>query len=126
MSMTATEPLPPEVGQLGNFEARMVRTLRAAVEDWDEVCSSLGAWESRQLVCDDPSSAKKQHEIWVTEMLSWGQLMQHVTEYPGFPDRTLAARVNARMRHLQDKLALWHREMTPAEEDRILRTALFQ
>jgi len=121
--MPATEPLPPEVGQLGNFEARMVRTLRAAVEDWDEVCSSLGTWEAQHLTRDDPNPARKQHEVWVRELVSWGHLMQRLTEHSGFPEPALAVRVNARLLHLQDKLSLWHRDMTPAEEDRILRTA---
>ena len=112
-----------EVGQLGNFEARMLRNFRAAVDDWDEVCSGLGAWEAEHLTADDPGPATEQHRRWVTALLSWGQLVQRATEQPEFPDRGLAARVNARVRHLQDKLALWHREMTPAEQDRILQAA---
>jgi hypothetical protein len=101
----------------------MVRNLRAAMEDWDEVCSALGAWEAAHLTSDGASTAKEQHRSWLTELLSWGQIMQRVTEHSGFPDRALAARVNARLRHLQDKLALWHQEMAPAEEERILRAA---
>ena len=49
--------------------------------------------------------------------------MQRVTEHSGFSDRAAAARVNARLRHLQDKLALWHSDMTPEEEERIMRSA---
>jgi len=120
---TAVEPLLPEVGQLGNFEARMRRNLRAAVEDWDEVCSALGAWEASNLTDDPSSAARAQHRAWVTKLLSWGQMMQRVTEHSGFSDRAAAARVNARLRHLQDKLALWHSDMTPEEEERIMRSA---
>jgi hypothetical protein len=119
----ATKPLPLEVGQLGNFEARMLRNFRAAVDDWDEVCSALGAWEARHLTSTHPGSASEQHRTWVTELLSWGQLVQRATDHPSFPDQALAARVNARLRHLQDKLALWHGDMTPAEEQRILQAA---
>jgi len=100
-----------------------MRNLRAAIEDWDEVCSALGAWEALNLARDDPAPAKEQHRAWVTELLYWGQLMRGVTEHSGFPDRALAARINARLRHLQDKLALWHRDMTTEEEDRILKAA---
>ncbi|MBI2929579.1 MAG: hypothetical protein HYY24_28275 [Verrucomicrobia bacterium] len=123
MSDSVAEPSLLEVGQLGNFEARMLRNFRAAVDDWDEVCSALGAWEAQHLSADDPGPAKERHRRWVTELLSWGQLVQRATSQPEFPDHALAARVNARVRHLQDKLALWHRDMTAAEEDRILLAA---
>ncbi len=118
-----TEPSLLEVGQLGNFEARMLRNFRAAVDDWDEVCSALGAWEAQHLTADDPGPAQERHRRCVTELLSWGQLVQRATAQPEFPDRALAARVNARVRHLQDKLALWHNEMTVLEEERILQAA---
>ena len=101
----------------------MLRNFRAAVDDWDEVCSALGAWEAGHLTSDDPGSAKEQHGAWVADLLAWGQMVQRATEHPGFPDPKLAARVNARLRHLEDKLALWHRDMTPAEEERILQAA---
>jgi len=115
--------LPPEVGELGNFEARIMRNFRAAVEDWDEVCSALGAWERQHLTGDNTGSALEQHVVWVTKLLEWGRLMQRVSEHSGFSDHAVAARVHARLRHLEDKLALWHRDMTPAEEERILRAA---
>ncbi len=123
MTTTKAEPLPLEVGQLSNFESRMMRNFRAAVDDWDEVCSALGAWEAEHLTSDNPGSAKEQHRIWVKELLSWGQRLQRVTEHSGFPDPALGARINARLRHLQDKAALWHRDMTPGEEERILQAA---
>jgi len=123
MGTTAKEQLPLEVGPLGNFEARMMRNVRAAVEDWDEVCSALGAWEAQYLTRSDSGGAKDRHRAWVMELLSWGRFLRQMTADSEFPDRTLAARVSARLRHLEDKLALWHREMTPADEERILRTA---
>ena len=54
MSNDVIEPLPLEVGDLGNFETRMLRSFRAAIDDWDEVCSALGAWEATHLTSDDP------------------------------------------------------------------------
>ena len=123
MSDTITEPLPLEVGQLGSFEARMLRSFRSTMEDWDEVCSALGAWEAQHLTKADSNWARQQHRRWVTELLSWGRLMQQATQQPEFPDKILASRVSARVRHLQDKLALWHREMEPTEAERILQAA---
>ncbi|MGA2747350.1 MAG: hypothetical protein ABSG59_01130 [Verrucomicrobiota bacterium] len=123
MSIAPLEPLPLEVGQLGNFEERMTRTLRMGVEDWDEVCSALGAWEASHLTGQDTKPALEQHRAWVTQLIAWGQVLEQATGHAGFSDRAVARRVKARLRHLQDKLALWHTEMTPDEEARILRAA---
>jgi hypothetical protein len=115
--------LPIEVGELGNFAARMLRNFHAAVNDWDEVCSALGAWEAEHLTKDSPEQSKEIHYRWVNELLSWGRMVAKSTQQPEFPDKALAERVAARVRHLEDKLALWHRAMPPEEQDRILRAA---
>ena len=117
------EPLPLEVGQLANFEARMLRSFRTAVDDWDEVCSALGAWEAEHLTDDDPGPAMARHRLWVTRLLSWGQLVQRATQQSEFPDKVRAARVDARVQHLEDKLAVWHRTTKQGEEARILQAA---
>lgn len=101
----------------------MLRNFRAAVEDWDEVCSALGAWEAQHLTSDDSGPAKQQHRVWVAELLSWGQLLLQVTEHSGFPNQALGLQIHARLRHLQDKFALWHGDMTPADEERIMQAA---
>src|SRR5687767_3781117 len=108
---------------LGNLEARMLRNFRAAVEDWDEVCTALGVWEAEHLANENNEAAKEQHRCWINELLSWGEFVRRAVEQPQFPDKELAARVQRRIQHLQDKFSLWHREMSPAEEDRILRAA---
>ena len=123
MNAIAMQPLPPEVAHLGNFEVRVARHLRAAVEDWDEVCSALGAWEAEHLTATEPGPARGPHRAWVERLLSWGQLMQRLTEHPGCSDQTVVARVQARLRHLEDKLALWHGDMTLEDEERIVRSA---
>ncbi len=123
MSKNLQEPLPIEVSDLGNFEARMVRSFQTAVDDWDEVCSALGTWEAQHLTRDDADQAVEQHRRWVTELLSWGRLMQRAIQEPGFPDKKLAVRVEGRLRHLGDKLSLWHGDMPQAEQDRILHAA---
>ncbi len=101
----------------------MLRSFRAAVEDWDEVCSALGVWEAEHLTQDDAGQRAEQHRRWVAELLSWGRLVQRATQQPEFPDKMLAARVDVRLRHLEDKLSLWHGNMPLAEQDRIVRTA---
>jgi hypothetical protein len=117
------EPEPIEFSHLGNFEARMLRNFQAAIEDWDEVCSALGAWEAEHLTRNDAGPAVQQHRRWVTELLSWGRLVQRATQQPEFPDKALASRVDARVLHLEDKLSLWHGDMPSTEQDRILQAA---
>ena len=123
MSNIREEQVPIEVSHLGNFEARMLRNFQAAAEDWDEVCATLGAWEAEHLTKDDAGQKAQQHRCWVTELLSWGRLVQRATQQPEFPDKVLASRVDARVRHLEDKLSLWHGDMPAAEQDRILHAA---
>ena len=101
----------------------MLRNFQAGVDDWDEVCSALGAWEAQHLTGENAGLAMQQHQRWVTELLSWGRLVQRATQQPEFPDKALAARVDDRLRHLEDKLALWHGDMPPVEQDRILQAA---
>lgn len=101
----------------------MLLSFRAAVEDCNEVCSSLGAWKARHLTGDFNEAALVEHQRWVTELLVWGRRVLRATQEPAFPDEALAARVAARVRHLEDKPALWHRPMEPADEDRILNLA---
>jgi hypothetical protein len=115
--------MPIEVSHLGNFEARMLRNFQAAVDDWDEVCSALGAWEAQHLTGDDADQAVPQHRRWVAELLSWGRLVQRATQPAEFPDKMLASRVDARVRHLEDKLSLWHGDIPATEQDRILQAA---
>lgn len=117
------ETLPLETGWLGNFEARMLRNFRATVDDWEEVCSSLGPWESSNLAVRPSEAATKQHLEWVTELLSWGELVREAISHPAFPEPALVNRLDARLRHLRDKLAIWHAEMKPADEERILKAA---
>jgi hypothetical protein len=94
--------------------------LHAAVNDWSEFCSALGPWESQHLTKDENTFALKQHFRRVSELLSKGRVLQRALDHLEFPDKALAAHVKARIRHLEDKMALWHREMDPAEQERIL------
>lgn len=101
----------------------MLRSFQATVDDWDEVCSALGAWEADHVTRDDQAALAQQHRRWVTGLLSWGRLVQRATQQPEFPDKVLASRVDARVRHLEDKLLLWHGDMPSVEQDRILQAA---
>lgn len=101
----------------------MVRNFRAAVEDWDEVCTALGQWEARNLANAPSPSGKARHSDCLRELITWGELVRQSISHPAFPEPDLTRRVDERLRHLQDKLALWHGEMTVADEERILKAA---
>src|SRR5260370_39916335 len=90
------EPLPLEVGQIGGFEARMLRSFHAVAEDWDEVCSALGPWEAKHLSSNDAGDAREQHPRWASALLSWGRALQRATQQAEFPQNALAAAVTAR------------------------------
>src|SRR5437016_3569945 len=70
------ERMAVEVAQFSNFPARMLRSFRAAVEDWDEVCSALGAWEAQHLTKDCAEAELEQHHGSVTELL-YSKLKEH-------------------------------------------------
>jgi hypothetical protein len=101
----------------------MLRSFRAAVEDWDEVCSALGAWERRNLLHNPSEDVRAEHKASLTELISWGEMVREATGHTDFPDPQLAERVRQRLIHLRDKMALWHDLMDEAEEDRILNAA---
>jgi hypothetical protein len=101
----------------------MTPTFHQVVTKWDELCSALGPWEPQHLTNDDNEFALKQHFRRVNDLLSKGRQILGVTDKPEFPDKALVAHIQARIRHLEDKLALWHREMDPAEQERILAVA---
>src|SRR5687768_7597219 len=77
--------LPIEVGELGNFEARMIRNFRTAIEDWEEVCSSLGQWEADISRRRALKSLKASIGKWVNELLSWGELIARQRLTQPFP-----------------------------------------
>jgi hypothetical protein len=101
----------------------MPQNFHEAVTKWDECCSALGPWEAHHLTSDDIRLALGLHFSLVNDLLSRGRLLQQQSKQSEFPDKALAAHVEARIRHLEDKLALWHREMAPAEQQRILAAA---
>lgn len=125
--MIAAAPAPArETGPFDDFESRLLQRFQAAVEEWDGACSILGPWEARHLAQQpsQPSEATSaRHQQFVKELLSWGEMVGAATGHPDFPDRSLASRVQARLVHLRDKLALWHGEMSEPEAERILAAA---
>lgn len=72
MTTREEKVLPLEPGQLANFEARMLRNFRTAVDDWDEVSSALGTWEATRLTAENSAQAQQQHklDLWHSEISS--------------------------------------------------------
>ena len=53
-------------------------------------------------------------------LLQFGKLLSSVVAHPGFPDTQLAAMVLATQQMLQDKLLMWHGNMTQVRQEKIL------
>ncbi len=121
--IAAAPALARESGPFGDFESRLLQRFQAAMEGWDGACSTLGPWEARHLAQEPSEAALARHQQLVKELLSWGEMVGAATGHPDFPDRVISNRVQARLSHLRDKLALWHGEMSEPEAERILAAA---
>jgi hypothetical protein len=101
---------------------RLVRYLKAQVEDWYDACRHLSAWEDR-LLLDRPAAAQlAEHARLVAELERVGRWMSLVTQSPDFPDRATAELVSLTLQDLRDRRALWHGDMTQEQRNKILRT----
>ncbi|MGZ4961924.1 MAG: hypothetical protein ACXWC8_05150 [Limisphaerales bacterium] len=116
---------PTDLDPLEDFEARRLRSVRAAIEDWDNVCASLPAWEQENLTSPPDANDEDlaQHNRWLHQLLFWGHLFQQALRHPDFPDKSLADLVEKRICHLEDKYSIWHAGMTGRDENRILKDA---
>ncbi len=113
-----------DIEHLEDFGARRLQSVHAAIEDWDNVCASLPAWEQENLTSPYATDdALAQHNQWLKQLLFWGRLYQRALRHPDFPDKSLAERVENRICHLEDKYSIWHAGMTGEDEERILKDA---
>ena len=113
-----------DLDPLEDFEARRLRSVHAAIEDWENVCASLPAWEQENLTSPYATDdALAQHSRWLRQLLFWGRLYQQALRHPDFPDKSLSDLVEKRICHLEDKYSIWHAGMTGENEERILKDA---
>src|SRR6266542_2441278 len=107
-SATATTPGAQPGIPHGSVASRLVRYLKAQVEDWYDECRQLAAWEHEHLV-DDPRPEKlAQHARLLDEFEQVGRWLAQATQSPDFPDRSTANLVSMALQDLKDARAMWH------------------
>ena len=116
-----TASLLEPVDLAGGVSRRLVRYLKAQVEDWYDACRHLSAWEDRHLP-DRPAAAQlAEHASLVAELERVGRWLSLVTQSPDFPDRATAELVSLTLQDLRDRRALWHGDMTQKQRNKLLR-----
>jgi hypothetical protein len=117
-----TASLLEPVDFAGGVFKRLVRCLKAQVEDRYDACRHLSASEDRHLL-DRPAAAQlAEHAGLVAELERVGRWLSLVTQSPDSPDRATAELVSLTLQDLRDRRALWHGDMTHEQRDNILRT----
>ena len=119
-------PLPLVPDFVGHLEGRLLRELAAAVEDWSQCATALTLWEDEHLLDHPTPELLARHKATIDRLLGFGTLLSSPMHLPGFPDKSLAAMVEATQNLLRDKLSLWHGNMSPAESEAILHAVFHE
>jgi hypothetical protein len=119
---SAAEPADLSFG----LASRVVRNLRAQVEDWYEVCRLLTDWEDRFLL-DDPIPAERlsEHSRLLDELERVGKWLLAVAQSKDFPDHTTAELIAMTLQDLKDRRAMWHGQKMSEERRAEILKACF-
>jgi hypothetical protein len=121
MATNVLTPSPPEsFDVVGGLSQRFLRSLKAQVEDWYDVCRRLSFWEERRLVAEPTPEDFEEHLRILEELERTGRWVALVTQNSDFPDRGTAELVAMTMKDLADRRALWHGTMTPEQREKVL------
>jgi hypothetical protein len=113
---------PPEPADLaGGISKRVLRLLKAQVEDWYDVCRHLSDWEDHFLLDQPTAERLAEHARLLDELERVGRWLSLATGSPDFPDRGTAELVAMTLRDLKDGRALWHGNLTRERRQEILR-----
>ena len=105
----------------GGISKRVLRLLKAQVEDWYDACRHLSEWEDLCLVGQPTPERLAEHATLLEELERVGRWMSLVTRSSDFPDRSTAELVAMTLKDLQDGRALWHGNLTKERRQEILR-----
>src|SRR5437867_1420882 len=117
---TLLPPLGDSADLAGGISKRVLRLVKAQVEDWYDECRHLGDWEDQHLLEKPSTDALAEHARLLDELERVGAWMSLVTGSPDFPDRTTADLVTMTLQDLKDARALWHGNMTNEKRQEIL------
>ena len=121
---TLTVPLATDC--VGHLEKRLARELATEAEEWSECASALTLWEDEHLLDNPAEDLLARHQATVERLLQFGKLLSSVVAHPGFPDTQLAAMVLATQQMLQDKLLMWHGNMSREQREQILASVFHE
>ncbi len=118
---TLTAGLAEPADLAGGVSKRVLRLLKAQVEDWYDVCRQLSDWEDDFLVDQATPERLAEHRRFLDELARVGHWMSLVTNSPDFPDAATAKLVEMTLRDLEDARALWHGPLGKERRQEILR-----
>lgn len=119
--MSTVAPSLPEPDLASGVSKRVLRLIKAEVEDWYDVCRHLADWEDRYLVEGEHPDRLAEHSRLLDELETVGRWLSQTTGSPGFPEQATADLVAMALRDLSDARALWHGKMTKERRQEILR-----
>lgn len=117
---TLTAPLP-DPSDLAGVSKRVLRLLKAQVEDWYDVCRQLSDWEDQHLLDQTRTERLAEHARLLDELERVGNWLSLATGSPDFPDRTTTNLVAMTLQDIKDARALWHGNMSRERRQEILR-----
>jgi hypothetical protein len=123
MTTSALETSASDSADLsGSISKRMLRYLKAQVEDWYDVCRGLTSWEERHLLGEPTAEILADHARILDELERVGHWLSLPTQSPDFPDRATAELVQMTLQDLKDRRALWHGTVPAERRKEILRS----
>jgi hypothetical protein len=106
----------------GSISKRILRYLKAQVEDWYDVCRGLTSWEERHLVDEPTPENLIEHARRLDELERVGHWLSLLTQSSDFPDCATAELVQMTLQDLKDRRALWHGTVPLERRKEILRS----
>jgi hypothetical protein len=123
MTTSAFETSASDSGDFsGGISKRMLRYLKAQVEDWYDVCRGLTLWEERHLLGEPTAEILADHARILDELERVGHWLSLPTQSPDFPDSATAELVQMTLQDLKDRRALWHGTVPAERRKEILRS----
>src|ERR1043166_8727165 len=107
----------------GATSKRVLRLLRAQVEDWYDSCRRLNDWEDQNLVGQKTPECLAEHARRLDELDQLGPWFSLVTTSPDFPEPGTAELVSLTLQDLKDARSLWHGKMSSERRRKILSAA---
>ena len=105
---TVTAPVAERWVPPAGVAARLIRYLKAQVEDWYDECRHLTLWEDEHLLDDPRPKELAEHGKLLDELERVGRWLYQTTHSADFPDLCTAQLVSTTLQDLKDRRAMWH------------------